>query len=139
MFRIERKMHIIGTDTVPTKKFHTSPVTQVVSAEFICSQCNSTNLFEIAPYVTGFPFDDLYQDGKILSGEEIIEKEIARVTSPKAANRGEYTVFDLLTLYFGVNCTNCHSNHLIVFGMEEVQQGSELCIISGSWRFEWTP
>jgi hypothetical protein len=139
MFRINNKIQLQSLSPNTNHVFRNEETNPFVSSSFKCCKCNHENKFKIIPYETGFGFLEIYQDNNVLSKEEILEKKIATETSSWASYLGDLTVNDLATLYFGMACEKCHSNHLIVFCYGEKQPGLVVLEISGVWNFTTNP
>lgn len=136
MTRINDK--IVITNLIPNsnRTFSNDEINSFVNHRFKCTTCNCENEFNITPYETGFGFLEIYENGKILTKDEVIKNKIATQTSPWASYLGELTVNDLATLYLSVACKNCKSNYLIVFSFGEKQPGLTLLEISGVWQYK---
>jgi hypothetical protein len=135
MFRINKKIEIQSLATNTNHIFRNEEINPFVISSFECCNCNYKNEFRITPYETGFGFLEIYQEEKVLSKEEILKNKIATETSRWVSYLGEITVNDLPTLYFGVTCEKCYSNHLIVFCYGEKQPGLLILEISGVWCY----
>lgn len=104
--------------------------------QFACCDCGHENAIEIIPYKSGFPIFQVYNEDKVLSKNELLKNGMVTETSPRMRHFGELTVNDLPTLYFGTECTSCHSKYLGIFGYGEKQPGLTVLAISGIWKYE---
>ncbi|KAA0125994.1 hypothetical protein FY557_19675 [Chryseobacterium sp. SN22] len=102
---------------------------------FTCCQCGNGNTILLTPYESGFPVLPLYDQGKVLSENELINNGMAEETSQDRLYLGKLTVNDLPTLYFGTECRSCASKYIGIFGYGEKQPGLEMLKISGIWNY----
>ncbi len=135
MYKIFEKIEIIKEAILPKKVFINKEITDSIICSFYCNSCLSKTQFIIEPFKAGFPFYEIYFEEKVLSDKEILINRIASVTSKFALNYGAYTVNNLPTLYFGMDCNSCGLTHIVVFSYGEKQPGLEICQISGVWSF----
>lgn len=133
MFRISSKIEIQSLSLNTNRIYRNEETNPFITSVFKCCKCDHENELKITPYETGFGFFEIYKDNLILSKREILENKIATETSNWASHLGELTVHNLPTLYFGILCEKCRSNHLVVFGYGEKQPGLTILEVSGVW------
>ncbi len=135
MFRIFHKIKILKAAIVSENTFRNEQTDPSVQSSFKCCHCSKYNKINIVPYQTGFPFSEIYKNEKVLTAHEILDNGLATKTSDWAVYMGDFTIDNLPTLYFGVDCNFCNAKHIVVFSFGEKQPGLEICEISGVWEF----
>ncbi|MEY8760114.1 hypothetical protein [Chryseobacterium tongliaoense] len=136
MYSISKKIKISRQANIVKNIFSNDEIAKSAVTQFTCCDCGHENTIEIIPYQSGFPIFQMYHEDKILSKNELLENGMVTETSPGMQHFGEVTVNDLPTLYFGTDCTFCHSKYLGVFGYGEKQPGLTVLAISGIWKYE---
>ncbi|MFN8438025.1 MAG: hypothetical protein U0V72_10310 [Cytophagales bacterium] len=136
MYSISKKISIIGKANLLKNSFCNEEIGQTVVTKFSCCNCGHKNKIEITPYESGFPIFQIYNEEKVLSRSELIEKKVLQETSHWMKHYGELTLNDLPTLYFGIDCESCQSSFIAVFCYGEKQPGLTLLEISGVWQYE---
>ncbi|WP_431609604.1 hypothetical protein [Chryseobacterium sp. 'Rf worker isolate 10'] len=136
MYSISEKIKITGKASVEKSTFINDEALPSAITTFNCSNCNHKNALEIAPYSSGFPILQLYHEDKVISKDELLQHGIANGTSQSMFHFGELTVNNMPTLYFGTDCSSCHSKYLCVFSYGEKQPGLMMLTVSGIWKYE---
>lgn len=136
MYPISKKISIHKKAVVAKNYFINDEIHPSASTVFTCCDCGFKNTIEITPYVSGFPIFQIYNEDKVLSKNELLKNEMTTETSERMKHFGELTVNDLPTLYFGTDCSSCHSKYICVFSYGEKQPGLEMLNISGIWNYE---
>ncbi|CAI8789736.1 hypothetical protein [Chryseobacterium sp. IT-36CA2] len=136
MHSISEKIKITGKASVEKSTFINDEALPSATTTFTCCDCGHKNTFEIAPYSSGFPILQLYHEDKVISKDELLQHRIANGTSQSMFHFGELTVNNMPTLYFGTDCSSCHSKYLCVFSYGEKQPGLMILSISGIWKYE---
>lgn len=136
MYSISKKINILEKALVAKSFFSNDEIIPSAVTKFTCCNCGSENLIEIKPYESGFPILQIYSEDKVLSKSELLNNKIVSETSTRMLHFGELTVHDLPTLYFGTDCSSCHSKYICVFSYGEKQPGLTLLEISGVWKYE---
>ncbi|WP_426478553.1 hypothetical protein ACP3T3_03560 [Chryseobacterium sp. CBSDS_008] len=136
MYSISEKINITGKALVEKNTFINDEALPSAKTTFICCSCGNKNTLKIAPYESGFPILQVYNEDKVLSKNELLQHGIVNGTSQSMFHFGELTVNNLPTLYFGVDCSSCHSNYICVFSYGEKQPGLMMLNISGVWKYE---
>lgn len=136
MYSISEKINITGKASVEKSSFINDEALPSATTIFTCSHCGSKNTITIAPYESGFPILQLYHENKVLSKDELLQHGIVNGTSQSMFHFGELTVNNLPTLYFGTDCSSCHSKYICVFSYGEKQPGLMILSISGIWKYE---
>lgn len=136
MYSISEKISITEKVFVEKSTFINDETLPSAITTFTCCHCGNKNTIAITPYESGFPILQLYHEDKVLSKDELLKHKIANGTSQRMLHFGELTVNDLPTLYFGTDCTSCHSKYIGVFSYGEKQPGLMILTISGIWKYE---
>ncbi|MDR6457953.1 hypothetical protein J2786_001046 [Chryseobacterium vietnamense] len=136
MYSISEKINITGKVPVEKSSFINDEALPSATTIFTCSHCGNQNTIKIAPYASGFPVLQLYHEDKVLSKDELLQQGIVNGTSRSMFHFGELTVNNLPTLYFGTDCSSCHSKYICVFSYGEKQPGLMILTISGVWKYE---
>jgi len=137
MERIEERIHLVKKAKLEKARFINQELKPSISTSFDCCECGNSNLIEIVPYQTGFPFAQIY-DNEYLTEKEIIESNIAQPASTCFTHFGKFLADDLPTLYFQKKCSDCDTKHIVVFGFGEQQPSLMVCKISGIWLIKKT-
>ncbi|WP_415327027.1 hypothetical protein [Chryseobacterium sp. MMS23-Vi53] len=135
MYSISRKINIDNQASVEKNIFSNDEVEPSAEVKFKCCNCDHENSVQITPYESGFPIFQLYNEEKFLCKNELLRNKIVSKTSENLLHFGELTVNNLPTLYFGTDCTSCHSKYICVFSYGEKQPGLTLLTISGIWKY----
>ncbi|AZA54673.1 hypothetical protein [Chryseobacterium sp. G0201] len=136
MYSISKKINILEKALVTKSFFSNDEIIPSAVTKFTCCHCNSENKIEIKPYESGFPILQIYDEEKVLSKNELLRNKMVSETSTRMQHFGELTVRDLPTLYFGTDCSSCHSKYICIFSYGEKQPGLTLLEISGVWNYE---
>ncbi|WP_454045801.1 hypothetical protein [Chryseobacterium sp. Marseille-Q8038] len=136
MYSISEKINITEKASVEKSSFINDEALPSAIITFSCCHCGHKNTVEIVPYESGFPIFQVYNENKVLSREELLKHGIVNETSQRMLHFGELTVNDQPTLYFGTDCTSCHSKYICVFSFGEKQPGLMILNISGVWKYE---
>ncbi|MEJ5048808.1 hypothetical protein WH221_03170 [Chryseobacterium culicis] len=136
MYSISEKINITEKASVEKSNFINDEALPSAIITFSCGHCSHKNTVEIVPYESGFPLFQVYNENKVLSREELLKHGIVNKTSQRMLHFGELTVNDQPTLYFGTDCTSCHSKYICVFSFGEKQPGLMVLNISGVWKYE---
>lgn len=136
MYSISKKITIGNQVFIPKNSFVNNEIYPSVEIRFSCCNCGHENSIEIKPYESGFPIFQIYDEGRVLSKNEMLENKLVSETDYKADYLGELTVNNLATLYFGTDCSSCHSKYIGVFSFGEKQPGLEILTISGIWSYK---
>lgn len=136
MHSISEKININQKALVEKSTFINDEALPSAITTFNCSHCNHKNTLEIAPYSSGFPILQLYDEDKVISKDELLQLGIVNGTSQSMFHFGELTVNNLPTLYFGTDCSSCHSKYICVFSYGEKQPGLMILTVSGIWKYE---
>ncbi|MDH6253720.1 hypothetical protein M2347_003447 [Chryseobacterium sp. H1D6B] len=136
MYSISKKISIGKQALVIKKNFSNDEIIPSAVTTFTCCGCGHENTIEITPYQSGFPIFQIYNQDKVLSKNELLQKSIVTETSSRMLHFGELTANDLPTLYFGTDCQSCHSKYFCVFSYGEKQPGLTVLNISGIWKYE---
>ncbi|REC42899.1 hypothetical protein [Chryseobacterium pennipullorum] len=135
MYPILKRISITEKAVVAKDSFSNEEISGSAKTSFICCTCGKANPIEIVPYQTGFPIIQIYQEDQVLSKSELVQAGAVRETANNMLHFGALTVSNLPTLYFGTNCSSCHSNYIVVFGYGEKQPGLTVLSISGVWSY----
>lgn len=138
MHSISKKINIGKQADVPKTVFRNEEADPYAAVTYTCRHCHHENIVEITPYTSGFPILQLYDKGRVVSGEELLKIAAVAETSESRLHLGALTVSDLPTLYFGTGCQSCRSKYLCVFSYGEKQPGLNLLRVSGIWQYEET-
>lgn len=136
MYSISKKINIFKQALVVKNHFINDEAIPSAVTEFTCCNCSSDNAIEIKPYESGFPILQIYSEEKVLSKNELLKNNMVTETSNRMFHFGELTFHDLPTLYFGTDCTSCHSKYICIFNYGEKQPGLTLLEIAGVWKYE---
>lgn len=136
MYSISKKINILEKALVTKSFFSNDEIIPSAVTKFTCCSCGSENKIEIKPYESGFPILQIYDEEKVLSKNELLRNKMVSETSSRMQHFGELTVHDLPTLYFGTDCSSCHSKYICLFSYGEKQPGLTLLEISGVWKYE---
>ena len=136
MYSISEKIKITEKASVEKSTFINDDALPSAKTTFICSNCSHKNILEIEPYSSGFPILQLYDEDKVISKDELLQLGIVNGTSQSMFHFGELTVNNLPTLYFGTDCSSCHSKYICVFSYGEKQPGLMILTVSGIWKYE---
>ena len=136
MHSISNKIDITKKASVSKSTFINDEAIPSAITTFTCCNCGNENTVEIKPYESGFPIFQLYNEDKVVSKSELLKHGIVNETSQRMLHFGELTVNDQPTLYFGTDCTSCHSKYIGVFSYGEKQPGLAILSISGIWKYE---
>ncbi|PTT33370.1 hypothetical protein DBR28_14760 [Chryseobacterium sp. HMWF028] len=136
MYSISEKINITEKALVEKSTFINDEALPSAKSAFTCNNCNYKNTLQIAPYESGFPILQVYNEDKVLSKDELLQHGIVNGTSQSMFHFGELTVNNLPTLYFGTDCSSCHSKYICVFSYGEKQPGLMMLNISGVWKYE---
>lgn len=136
MYSISKKIIISKKALLTRDRFINDEAIPAAVTSFTCCDCKHENSIEISPYSSGFPILQIYQEGKVLSKEELLRNGMVSQTVPMMAHFGELTVNSLPTLYFGTSCQFCQAKYICIFSYGEWQPGLEILTISGVWRYE---
>ncbi|WP_278353062.1 hypothetical protein [Chryseobacterium gleum] len=136
MYSISEKISITGKASVEKSSFINDEALPSAITTFSCCDCGNKNSVAIAPYESGFPILQLYHEDKVVSKDELLKHGMVNRTSQRMLHFGEFTANDLPTLYFGTDCTSCHSKYICIFSYGEKQPGLEILTISGIWKYE---
>ncbi|SEH32760.1 hypothetical protein [Chryseobacterium culicis] len=136
MYSLSEKINIKEKAPVEKSTFINDEALPSAKTTFSCCNCGHQNILQIAPYESGFPIVQLYHENKVLSKDELLQHGIANGTSQSMFHFGELTVNNMPTLYFGTDCSSCHSKYLCVFSYGEKQPGLMILNISGVWKYE---
>lgn len=136
MYSISEKINLTEKATVEKSTFINDEALPSAITTFTCCHCGNKNTVAIVPYESGFPVLQLYHEDKVVSKDELLKHKIVNGTSQRMLHFGELTVNDLPTLYFGIDCTSCHSQYIGVFSYGEKQPGLMILTISGIWKYE---
>lgn len=136
MYSLSGKINIIGKASVEKNVFINDEALPSAITTFTCSHCGNKNRIAIAPYESGFPVLQLYHEDKVVSKNELLNHGMVNGTSQRMFHFGELTVNDLPTLYFGTDCSSCHSRFICLFSYGEKQPGLMILTISGVWNYE---
>ncbi|RLJ32508.1 hypothetical protein CLU97_1965 [Chryseobacterium sp. 7] len=136
MYSISEKINITGKASIEKNTFINDEALPSATTTFICCDCGHKNTFGIEPYASGFPILQLYHEDKVISKDALLQHGIVNGTSQSMFHFGELTVNNMPTLYFGTDCSSCHSKYLCVFSYGEKQPGLMILNISGIWKYE---
>ncbi|MCW1962178.1 hypothetical protein [Chryseobacterium viscerum] len=136
MYSISKKINITKKASVTKSTFLNDEALPAAITTFTCCNCGHENTVEIIPYESGFPIFQVYNEDKVVSKDELLKHGIVNGTSQRMLHFGELTVNDLPTLYFGTDCSSCHSKYICVFSYGEKQPGLMILSISGIWKYE---
>lgn len=136
MYSISKKINIGEKVSVDKDIFTNDEITPAAVTNFTCCECGHKNTIEIVPYQSGFPILQIYNEDKVLSKNELLKNGAVAETSQGMLHFGALTVNNLPTLYFGTDCSFCHSKYFCVFSYGEKQPGLTVLNISGIWRYE---
>ncbi|WP_343658391.1 hypothetical protein [Chryseobacterium sp.] len=136
MYSISTKITISKKAALSENTFRNDEAIPSARATFICCDCGCENTIKITPYESGFSIFQAYNEDKVLSKDELLKHGMVSRTSQRMLHFGEFTVNDLPTLYFGTDCTSCHSKYIGVFSYGEKQPGLMILTISGVWKYE---
>lgn len=136
MYSISKKINIGEQAYVPKTVFRNEEADPYAAVTYTCRHCRHENTVKIASYTSGFPILQLYDEGRVVSGEELLKIGAVAETSKSRMHFGALTVSDLPTLYFGTGCQSCRSKYLCVFSYGEKQPGLTLLAVSGMWQYE---
>src|SRR3982750_1347014 len=126
MYSISKKIFIEKQVSVVKNKFSNAEITNSAEVKFKCCNCEHENIVTITPYESGFPIFQLYNNEEVFAKNELLKNKIVSETSINLLHFGELTVNDLPTLYFGTDCSSCHSKYICVFSYGEKQPGLTL-------------
>ncbi|MDN5479313.1 MAG: hypothetical protein L0G39_20495 [Chryseobacterium sp.] len=136
MYSISKKINILKQAHVAKNFFSNDEISRSAATEFTCCDCGHHNTIEIVPYQSGFPIFQIYNEDQVLSANELLQNKVVTKTSDRMLHFGELTVNDLPTLYFGTDCSSCHSTYFCVFSYGEKQPGLTVLNISGIWKYD---
>ncbi|RQO40467.1 hypothetical protein DBR39_05845 [Chryseobacterium sp. KBW03] len=136
MYSISKKISIIKKASVAKSTFMNDEAIPSAITTFTCCSCGHENTVEIKPYESGFAILQLYNEDQVLSKSELLKYGMVSETSQRMMYFGELTVNDQPTLYFGTDCSSCHSQYIGVFSYGEKQPGLSILSISGLWKYE---
>ncbi|MGH1517163.1 hypothetical protein [Chryseobacterium sp. JK1] len=136
MYSISRKITLVKKALVSKNSFINDETIPSANTTFTCCNCHHENTIEITPYQSGFPISQVYHEDKVVSESTLLEQKIVNRTSQGMSHFGELTVNNLPTLYFGTDCSSCHSHYFCVFSYGEKQPGLTALTISGIWKYE---
>ncbi|ASK29141.1 hypothetical protein CEY12_03030 [Chryseobacterium sp. T16E-39] len=136
MYSISKKINIRKKALVAKTTFTNDEIIPSAVTAFTCCDCSHENAIEIVPYQSGFPILQIYENNKVLSKNELLINAAVTETSQGMSHFGELTVNNLPTLYFGTDCSSCHSKYICVFSYGEKQPGLTILTISGVWKYE---
>jgi hypothetical protein len=136
MYSISKKINIIKQAYLVKKIFTNDEIVPSAVTKFTCCDCGHENTIEITPYESGFPILQIYHEDKVVSKNELLKNGLVTETSHNMLHFGELTVNNLPTLYFGTDCSSCHSKYIGVFSYGEKQPGLTVLHISGIWKYE---
>lgn len=136
MYSISKKISIGKKALIKKDRFINDEINPAAVTQFTCCECGHENTVEIIPYQSGFPIFQIYHEDKVLSGNELLKNGMTSETSERMLHFGTFTVNDLPTLYFGTDCSSCHSKYICVFSYGEKQPGLDVLQISGIWEYQ---
>ncbi|PWN59396.1 hypothetical protein [Chryseobacterium viscerum] len=136
MYSISKKISIIKKASIAKSTFMNDEALPSATTTFTCCSCGHKNTVEIKPYESGFAILQLYNEDQVLSKSELLKHGMVSETSQRMMYFGELTVNDQPTLYFGTDCSSCHSQYIGVFSYGEKQPGLSTLSISGLWKYE---
>ena len=136
MYSISKKITIGKQASVAKNSFINDEIYPFAEIGFSCCNCGHKISVEIKPYESGFPIFQIYNEDKVLSKNELLKNEMVFETSYNVTYLGDLTVNNLPTLYFGTDCSSCHSKYIGVFSFGEKQPGLEILTVSGIWSYE---
>jgi len=138
MYSLSKKINIGTQADVLKTVFRNEEADPHAAVTYTCNHCRQRNTLEITPYESGFPVLQLYDERKVISGEELLKTGAIAKTSDSRQHFGALTVNDLPTLYFGTSCRFCQSKYLCLFSYGEKQPGLNILTVSGIWQYEET-
>lgn len=136
MYSISKKIALIQEARIARSFFSNEEIIPSAVTSFTCCACSHENPVTITPYESGFPIFQIYDEDRVLSKNELLKNKLTAETSGRMMHFGELTVNDLPTLYFGTQCSSCHSKYFCVFSYGEKQPGLTVLNISGIWKYE---
>lgn len=134
MYRIDNRIEVKEKVYVTKSTFINEETRPFVNTFFRCSLCNKENYLKIEPYKSGFPIMDLYSENEHFI-EDMLENNMVKETSKYYKHYGEYTVNELPTFYFGLECESCTSKYIVISSFGEKQPSLDICYISGVWKY----
>lgn len=135
MYPISKKINITKQVSIAKNSFINDEIYPYVEIRFSCCNCDQENSVIIKPYESGFPILQIYEGDKVLSKNEMLENKLVTETYRNAEYLGELTVNNLSTLYFGTDCSSCHSKYIGIFSFGEKQPALDILTVSGIWNY----
>lgn len=136
MYSISKRIKISNKVSVAKDRFINDETVPSAKTQFTCCSCGHENTIEITPYESGFPILQIYNEEKVLSENELLSNKMVTETPQRMQHLGALTVNELPTLYFGTDCSSCHTTYLCIFSYGEKQPGLTVLNISGIWKYE---
>lgn len=134
MKEISGPFKILNNTIVKERSFEGNRLFPLLNTSFNCVQCKRVINFTIEPYKTGFSLFHLYEKN-FITVESLLQNRVGVLSKSPLFNQ-YFVVVDGLqsALYIIQKCMDCGSDYLIVFGIEEIQNGRTICNISGAWK-----
>lgn len=101
----------------------------LIKTSLTCVECQKKKDIMIKPYKTGFPLNMLHRE-KMVKIEYLMKYKVGTLTYQNGleVSRG------LGATYILTKCENCSSDYMVVFGIGEINNGRDVCQISGAWK-----
>jgi hypothetical protein len=134
MKEISGPFEMLSQAIVHCSLFEGNELFPLLKSSFTCVQCQQDVNFIIEPYKTGFSLYHLY-DKNFVSIDCLLQNNTGVLSKSPLFNQCFLVVDGLQSaLYVIQKCKNCCSDYLIVFGIDEIQNGRTICKISGVWK-----